>query len=131
MAQPEKVIFAIDNNTDVHAVAKFMRHIDTCRAMNTLKGSFTQCIGYWDGILEPSYMMDKVDYDKLVLPLGFTQGQDCVLVVPGDTRQPCHLEFPNDDPLVVGRMVEISKDEAKTANAWTFVQSTGKYFTTV
>ena len=127
----EKVIFAIDNNTDTHTVAKFMRHIDTARAMNTLKGSFVQCIGYWNGILEDSYMMDRRDYDRLVAPLGFTKEQDCILSVPADTRQPCALEFPNDKPLVVGRMVEVSNEEAKTLEAWTYVPATGKYFATV
>ena len=58
----EYVIFAIDNNTDTHTVAKFMRHIDTKRALGAMKGRMVQAIGYWEGILEPSYIMRKDDY---------------------------------------------------------------------
>lgn len=127
----EKIIFAIDNNNDLHTVAKFMRHIDTCRAMGTLKGNFTQCIGYWEGILEVSYMMNKDDYERLVVTLGYTKDQECVLAVPGDVRQPCSLVSPDLRSFVgnAGKMIEIDGPEGH--NAWTFVPVTGKYFTCV
>ena len=31
------VIFAIDDNTDLHTVAKFMRHMDTAKAVHKAK----------------------------------------------------------------------------------------------
>ena len=57
-----KIIFAIDNNTDFHTVAKFMRHIDTARAMGYMKGGIVMATGYWEGELEASYIMDEIDY---------------------------------------------------------------------
>lgn len=125
-----KIIFAIDNNTNTHAVAKFMRHVDTKRALGELQGGLVHCIGYWEGILEPSYMMDERDYRKFVEPMGFTDGQVCIMHVPGDTRQPCTLEYQDGSTETLHPMHEVSKDVAKFLNAWTYVQDTGKYFTT-
>ncbi len=124
-----KVIFAIDDNTDLHVVAKFMRHMDTCRAMNTLKGSFVQCIGMYNGVLEPAYMMDESDYRQLVANTDYTVWQDCILLVPRDVRQPCTLEFP-DHQFAIGPMREVSAAKAMQCSSWTYVQATNKYFTT-
>ena len=124
-----KVIFAIDDNTDLHVVAKFMRHMDTCRAMSTLKGSFVQCIGMYNGVLEPAYMMDESDYRQLVANTDYTVWQDCILLVPRDVRQPCTLEFP-DHQFAIGPMREVSAAKAMQCSSWTYVQATNKYFTT-
>ena len=126
-----KVIFAIDGNATTYAVAKFMRHIDTARAMGTLKGPFVQCIGMYDGELEPSYMMDELDYLKLVAPMRFTKDQESILWVPGDTRQPCTLVCLTGytSYAVLGPMREVTALEAFGLTAWTYVQATGKYFT--
>ena len=125
-----KVIFAIDNNTDTHTVAKFLRYLDTVRAMRKMNGTVTHCIGCWEGILEPSYMMDQVDYDAHVKDSGFVDKQVCVLHVPGDTRQPCTLVYPDGKHESVGPMREVSASEALQAMGWTYVQATGKYFVT-
>lgn len=125
-----KIIFAIDNNTDLHTVAKFMRHMDTQRALGDFKGNLTQCIGFWEGELEPSYMLNEVDYRRFVEPMGFTDGQVCILHVPADTRQPCTLESAGGDRHSVGVMREVKPSEALGLDAWTYVQATGKYFTT-
>lgn len=124
-----KVCFAIDTNSDVHTTAKFLRHMDTAKAMGTLRGSLILCIGSWNGELEPSYLMDERDYRKLVEPLGFTKGQSSILHIPGDTRQPCTLEYSNpevpDDTL--RPLMEVQ--HPVKATSWTYVIETGKYFT--
>lgn len=120
----EKVVFAIDNNTDTHTVAKFLRHVDTLRAMGKIK-PVVQCIGNWEGVLEVSYMMNLKDFDKYVVPYGSVEGQECVLIVAGDTRQPCYLRFPYGSTKNVGPMVEI---DGPIGN-WTYVPATNKYFT--
>jgi hypothetical protein len=130
-----KIIFAIDKSTDLHAVAKFMRHMDTARAMGTMKGSFTQCVGMYAGLLEPSYMVDEVDYRKVVVPLGVCDGQESVMHVPADTRQPCTLEFTHHDEINpvfmgIGPLHEVTAFKALSLKAWTYVLETGKYFTT-
>ena len=133
-----KVIFAIDDNTDVHVVAKFMRHIDTARAMSVLKGSFVQCIGMYDGVLEPSYMMDERDYRQLVDGKSYVEHQECIMHVPADTRQPCSLEFLSgtlefklgEPRQALAPMREVSAAKAMQCSSWTYVQATNKYFTT-
>lgn len=127
----KKVVFAIDDNIDTHAVAKFMRHIDTARAMGKTKGSIAQCIGSWTDDegwthLEPSFMMDARDYYEVVEPFGFTDNQDCILEVSGDTRQPCSLRFKDGSHQSLGPMRETK--EPHEAGNWTYVQETGKYF---
>ena len=124
-----KIIFAIDNDTDVHVVAKFLRLIDTSRAMNTLQGAFVQCIGCYDGVLEVSYMMDERDYLRVVEKLGYTAKQECIMHVPGDVRQPCTLEY-SDVVASIGPMREIDALTALGLTAWTYIPATGKYFTT-
>lgn len=125
-----KIIFAIDNDLTVHAVAKFMRHIDTARAVGTLKGSFIPCIGCYDGVMEASYMMDERDYRRLVEPLSFTADQDCIMHVPADTRQPCTLEFPTGETQSIGSMREVQPHDALGLTAWTYVIETSTYWTT-
>ena len=123
----EHVIFAIDDNNSIHAVAKFTRYLDTLRATNKLDGGVTQCIGHWEGDLEVSYLMRKSDYDHYISGRGWTDNQEAVLVVPGDTRQPCTLVMKDGIIHSVGKMVEITKPVGN----WTYVPATGKYFTTV
>ncbi len=127
----EKVVFAIDNNSDTHVVAKFMRHIDTYRAMDKLNGPIVHCIGSWkddEGVvhLEPSYMMNAVDYYEVVKAFGFTDKQDCILKVAGDTRQPCTLEFKDGSQQALGPMTET--DQPLHHDNWTYVISSNKYF---
>lgn len=128
----EKVCFAIDNNTDTHIVAKFLRLMDTRRALGDLHGEVVQCIGMWsddDGkqYLEPSYMMDARDYYEYVEPSGYVDSQECVLRVPGDTRQPCSLDFKDGSTIGLTPMKEIRGPVF--AFDWTYVIATGKYFT--
>jgi hypothetical protein len=126
-----KVVFAIDGNIDTHRVAKFMRHVDTYRAMGKLQGSIVHCIGSWtddDGWthLEPSFLMDAKDYYEVVEPFGFTDDQDCVLEVSGDTRQPCTLVFKDGSQQTLKPMRETKEPHA--SSNLTYVQATGKYF---
>jgi len=123
MAQLEKVIFAIDNNTNVHTVGRFLRYADNLAAMNKIK-PLVQCIGNWEGVLEVSYMMNLSDYVAHIQDKGWTNQQDCVLVVAGDTRQPCHLLFPDGSTSTVGPMVQL----AGPIGNWTYVPATNKYF---
>ena len=122
------VVFAIDNNKDLHTVAKFTRHMDTQKALGNLKGNLVQAIGYWEGTLEPSYIMSQEDYEQYAWP--YAKNQECVLVVPADTRQPSHvadatsLKHLSD----VGVCKHVSPDEAMAAPAWTYVMSDNRYF---
>ena len=124
----EKVCFAIDRNHDLHTTAKFTRFLDTLRALGELQGSVIQCIGCWNGELEPSYLMDRKDFHKWVDESGYLDEQHCVMLIPGDTRQPCSLLYDDDEQISIGPLREVANTIGLTA--WTYVIETGKYFTT-
>ena len=128
----EKVIFAIDDGQDIHTVAKFTRLMDTKRACGYLQGSVKPCIGLWEGILEASYLMDSVDYKAFVQDSGYVDNQECVLIVAGDTRQPCCLADPLDisDRAAnsAGPMCQVDFAAATEHGAYTYVIETGRYF---
>lgn len=127
----EYVVFAIDNNTDNHTVAKFMRLMDTKRALGDMTGNMVQCIGNWEGILEVSYIVTTTDYVAHVIPSGYAKGQMAVMVVPASTRQPATIWDADLGKMqvVLGPVKEITAQDAKPDVAWTFNTTTGKYFT--
>ncbi len=53
----EYVIFAIDNDDNVHTNAKFLRYVDEREVMGKTKGKMKLCIGSYKGKLERSYIM--------------------------------------------------------------------------
>ena len=121
----EKIIFAIDDDTNVHTVAKFMRHVDTQRAMGRM-APMQMLIGCYDGVLEKSYMINASDIDHVN---AFIQDQVCVMRVPGDVRQPCCLVYANGETEVLGAMREVSAAEAiRSHKGWTYSIDQGKYF---
>lgn len=124
----ERVIFAIDNGHDIHQQAKFLRLVDTLRAMNKLKGSVVSCIGMYHGTLERSYMMLSVDYETHIAHTSFVQAQESVLYVPGDTRQPCTLRYSSGSTEALGTMSKIDYGEAVERDSWTYIEETGKYY---
>jgi len=124
----EHVIFAIDNGDDAHVTAKFLRRMDTLKAMGVLTTPVVQTIGCYKGQLENSYMMMAKDMHHVRDYVNWIEGQESILRVPGDVRQPCELEFSDGSVVSVGPMREASAVEALQAEAWTYVPTTGKYF---
>ena len=103
----EHVIFAIDNGNDIHTQAKFFRHIDTLRATCKLKGTMYSGIGSYNGELERCYMMLSLDFDRYLKNSEYLGGQESVLRVPSDTRQPCTLHYKMREPQSVGTMKQV------------------------
>jgi hypothetical protein len=125
-----KVIFSIDNVSSLHTMATFTRFLDTKRAMDKLVGSVTLCVGSYKGELEPSFMMNEVDFNKFIRGTDWIKDQESILNVPGDVRQPCYLEYlDSTDCDVLYPMVEVAWGIAKYIDSWTYVPATGKYFT--
>lgn len=123
-------IFAIDYGRDFRATMRFMRYVDQLVAVNEIPYC-AKCIGAWDGSFEDSYMMPSEAFDKYIADSGWVINQVCVLRVPADTNQPAHLEYlASGRTESVGKLREITSEEAKTLNAWTYVQRTDKYYTT-
>jgi hypothetical protein len=126
-----KVIFSIDNVSDLHTMATFTRFLDTKRAMGKLVGSVTLCVGSYKGELEPSFMMNEVDFNKFIRGSDWIKNQESFLHVPGDVRQPCVLEYVAGGHDRVRPMKEIFWCAAGLPcnDSWTYVPATGKYFT--
>jgi len=85
-----------------------------------------QLVGCYKGQLERSYMMraDQFEYVR-----GYIQGQESILRVPGDMRQPCVLEFVSSgDRVALGPMRKVQASEALQAEAWTYSQEQDAYF---
>lgn len=104
----EHVIFAIDNGDDLHTQAKFLRHVDTLRASEKMMGTLYSGIGSYKGSLERCYMVLATDYDRHLKSLDYLSGQESVLRVPGDTRQPCTLQFKGGDLQSIGTMRQVT-----------------------
>ena len=125
----ETVIFAIDKSDEVHTQAKFLRHVDTLRAMGKLRGVFASCIGCYKGDMERSYMMLMSDFNEHIRRSGYVDKQESFLRIPGDVRQPCVLEYQDGQADVLGPMVSLHASEAHMFDGWTYVEKTGRYYT--
>jgi hypothetical protein len=101
----EHVLFAIDDGDDLHTQAKFLRHVDTLRATSKMKGIMYSGIGCYNGVPERCYMVLGVDFDNHFNNLDYLKDQECVLRVPGDTRQPCTIQYPSGKIHSVGPML--------------------------
>ena len=122
------VIFSIDNVSDTHALAKFLRHIETQSAMQKMRGKMVHCVGCYKGTLEASFILTQDDFDNHVKPHGFVDNQESILICADDTRQPCFLLYGNGETYRVGIMQEINARDAMRLDAWTYRMDLGKYF---
>lgn len=123
----EYVIFSIDDVNDTHALAKFLRHIDTARAMDKMQGKMVHCIGSWEGELEPSFLMRWDDFQEHVIGRGFVEDQDAILVVHGDKMQAV-LHNKDGSRTFIGRMKETDAATAMQQQGFTYRPDLGKYW---
>jgi hypothetical protein len=106
------VIFSIDNDYDLHTKAKFLREMDTLRAMGKLEGNVSLAIGSYEGALEDSYIVTEADFHTHIKDSLFVANQDTFLYVGGDRRMPYLLVNKGGEVLKTGRLV--SKDYVPT-----------------
>jgi hypothetical protein len=122
------IVFSIDNVSDIRTLSKFLRHVDTQAAMQKMTGRMLPLIGSWQGVMEQSFIMLAVDYDKHVRHSGYTDNQECIMHVPSDARQPATLEYPCGKRESIGKMQNVSKDVAMQHDGWTYNIELDKYF---
>ena len=124
------VIFSIDKAWDLHTKAKFLRYIDTQRALGELKGNMVLCIGSYKGVLEDSFILRADDFDRFVRQSPYISGQESVLHVKGRDMH-CKLEIFYEGytgmpakraarMFSLGRMVQMTKEEAYKQDGWTY-----------
>ena len=90
----ERVVFSIDNCGDLHTLSRFLRWVDTHRAMSRLDGGFRVACGEWEGKAELSFNMSREDIEIVVLNSGYVNGQECFLLVSSH-KNTLHLWHPS------------------------------------
>lgn len=122
------VIFAIDRGWDLHQQAKFLRHMDTMRAMGKLSAHLKCCVGFWEGNPERSYILPIEDYKVYVAPHGWVDNQHSVVRV--DEVENADLMWPKLEVKMcsIGRMNKVDADVALKLGAWTFVEEESQYY---
>jgi len=128
-------IFSIDNVSDVHTLAKFMRHVDTLEAISRTKGRTKTCIGSYKGVLEYSFIMLTTDFNEHIIPMGWVDNQESVLhIYPEKSGR--FSTFIRENPIgtdnlsehYLGVMQEVSKKEALVLDGWTYRPDLDVYY---
>jgi len=119
------VIFSVEN--DLHTRAKFLRHIDTQRAMGYLKGNMVMCIGAYKGVLEDSFILCVEDFDKFVRNSVYLYNQESVLHVRGK-RMHCEFEYLSGGCDGGGQLVQVTAQEAFKSDGWTYRPDMNTYW---
>ncbi len=112
------VVFAIDKGYDLHTMAKFLRQVDTQRALGKLT-YFKQAIGFFEGKYEHSFIMLEKDFEEFVKPLGYVKNQKCFLYIPPSGE--CSLKFQDGNEVMVGFLYYKDFPYASMCDAWTYV----------
>ena len=140
----EYVIFAIDNDADLHTNAKFLRYMDEREVMGKTKGKMKLCIGSYKGKLERSYIVRWDDFMEHIAESGYVDNQESILILRDgyygvtyatlkfnsayNTDWPA--EFPNVgyDDLFLGAFKSIPSNEAQYEEAWTYRPDLDTYY---
>jgi hypothetical protein len=126
----ERVLFSVDSPSDIHEYNAAIRQLSQMEVMGKLS-ELVPCIGSFDGFLEPSFMVLAGDFEKHIRNAFFLEGQQTILRVPGDQRQPCVLEWlETGGRISVGPMRCVSRKQALSVDSWTYRLDTNQYFTT-
>jgi len=140
----EYVIFAIDNDDNVHTNAKFLRYVDEREVMGKTKGKMKLCIGSYKGKLERSYIMRWDDFMEHIAESGYVDKQESILILRDGYYGKVYAtlkfnsaynsdwpaEFPNVgyDDLFLGEFKSIPAGEAQYEEAWTYRPDLDTYY---
>ncbi len=122
------VVFAIDNGHDLHTMAKFLRHVDTKRALMELS-YFKQAIGFFEGKYEHSFIMLEKDFEEFVKPLGFVKGQKSFLCIP-DVGE-CSLKYQDGVEVIIGSLFIMGLKHAASNGNWTYLPEDDIYWVVI
>lgn len=128
------IIFSIDEVNDVHTLAKFLRHMDTQKALGKMEGAMRILMGSYKGVMEQSFICTEGDFNNHVSPMGFTTNQESVLRLyetsNGRTapRSFADLIYNSDDTDSLGEFKEVSRELAMTLDRWTYDPMMDTYY---
>ena len=113
-------IFSIDNVTDWRVMSRFMRFVDELQAMGKMKGKAIQCVGMWEGALEPSFLCRTDDYLEHIDGSGYVDKQDAIMQVSECNKQYAQLVWHTGERESIGSLKSVSKDEAWQQEGFTY-----------
>lgn len=131
------IIFSIDEVNDVHTLAKFLRHMDTQKALGKMEGAMRILMGSYKGVMEQSFICTEGDFNNHVSPMGFTTNQESVLRLyetsNGRTapRSFADLIYNSGDMDSLGEFKEVSRELAMTLDGWTYDPMMDTYYAAV
>jgi len=125
------VVFSIDNVTEMRTLKRFLKVVDTAKAMKKMEGDMKLCIGSYKGVMEQSFIMRQDDFEAFVVPNGFVQNQESFLILEYGHKDVVYAsllwnESKRHEP--IGRMVEVSHKKALRQDAWTYRPDLNAYF---
>lgn len=118
------IIFSIDEVNDVHTLAKFLRHMDTQKALGKVEGAMRILMGSYKGAMEQSFICTEGDFNNHVSPMGFTTNQESVSA----PRSFATLVFPDGDTDSLGEFKEVSRELAMALDGWTYDPMMDTYY---
>lgn len=107
-----------DTNCDNHAAIK--------GALDEYKIPYKEVVGHYQGGYELSLMVDS-SARKFVEEACLKTKQDCYLERTADNMT--YLKFPDGTTEYIGMMTEVSEEEARKSQNYTFDPDTGLYWT--
>ncbi len=116
------VIFSIDKAHDLHTMAKFLRWIDTQRALGKIT-YFKLAVGFYEGKYESSFVCLEKDFKEYVEPLGYVKEQKSFLYIPSEGE--CYLKLQDGTEVMLGT-VKIRMYPPR--NAFTYFPDDGVYW---
>jgi len=140
----EYVIFAIDNDDNVHTNAKFLRYVDEREVMGKTKGKMKLCIGSYKGKLERSYIMRWDDFMEHIAESGYVDKQESILILRDgyygkvyatlkfnsayNSDWPAEFTNVGYDDLFLGEFKSVPAHEAQYEEAWTYRPDLDTYY---
>ena len=117
------VIFSIDKAHDLHTMAKFLRWIDTQRALGKIT-YFKLAIGFFEGKYESSFVCLEKDFKEYVQALGYVKDQKSFLYVP--SKGECFLRLQDGTEVMLGNL---KSRIYPPRNAFTYLPEDNIYWT--
>jgi len=126
------IVFSIDQSESARVMGKFLHHMDVAQAMGMMQGKMISCIGSYKGELEPSFLVTYDDFNNIVAPSGYCDGQESFLQVDvgHKGRQYASLLYVDTELASLGELKSVSRGEALKCEAWTYRLDTGEYYIT-
>jgi len=124
-------IFSIDNFTDLHTLARFLRLVDEARALGKMKGTMKPMIGSYKGKLKYSFIMRTDDFHLVVADSGYLDKQECIMQVSECNKKYTQLVYPDGEVEYLGCMADTQPFVPRVFEDYSYDPAQDRYFTIV